>query len=311
MNKIIIFNVWWALSSYIEIWWWKAIIDLWKNWDFSPIHDFLLPLFKIKKYTKENEKFYIDQLFLSHLDSDHISDYLEFKKFFYPKYLTCPNSHNKQDEVLNVNKQLLWEENEIRNIILKDMTSEWKRQPPLWISDAFQQNAKMFFIPPKKCEKIKELNMHYANNISLSIFIRYNNYTIYFPWDIQKEWMEYLILNNNWYKSFLNNNKINFLIAPHHWLSTSFPQIFFNVIKWNKTDLNIISEKTRSSDNNENRSDVDKRYYDSTYSTWQNQLKQNWIKTSLWHIIIDLETWNIAQYKDSNDALRNFIWYNK
>ena len=307
MNKLVIFNVWWALSSYFEIGSAKSIIDLGKSWEFSPVNDFLLPLFREKKYEKDwNGRYLIDQLFLSHLDSDHIQDYIDFKKYFYPKYLTCPNKHDNQDPIMNVNKDLLWADNEIRNEILNDMTEKGKRNPPLEVSNVLKNNVNMYFIPPKICEDDINLNQHYANNISLSLIISFKNSIIYFPWDIQKEWIEYLIQKKHDFKTFIKSFWIKILIAPHHWLSTSFPQDLFTNLRYGKVDLNIISEKVRSDKSQENRSDVDNRYYSSDYSTSNNTLKQYGVKTSWWHILIDLDSWNIIQENDINIILKSF-----
>lgn len=44
--KIVIFNVSAALSAYAEFGNRKVVIDLEKSSDFSPVNDFLLPLFR-------------------------------------------------------------------------------------------------------------------------------------------------------------------------------------------------------------------------------------------------------------------------
>jgi hypothetical protein len=123
-----------------------------------------------------------------------------------------------------------------------------------------------------------------------------------------KEGMQYLIDNDSKFKDFLSNEGIDYLIAPHHGLQTSFSEYLFQTMNSNKTRLNIISEKVREEDSDENRSDVDSRYYSSDYSTGDNSLNQNAVKTSLGHIVIDFETieTEIKQYPDIQDVIAEF-----
>ena len=44
--KVVVFNVGAALSAYVETDNKKIVIDLGKSSDFSPVNDFLLPLFE-------------------------------------------------------------------------------------------------------------------------------------------------------------------------------------------------------------------------------------------------------------------------
>ena len=44
--KVVIFNVSGALSSYVETSTKKIVIDLGKSKEFSPVNDFLIPLFE-------------------------------------------------------------------------------------------------------------------------------------------------------------------------------------------------------------------------------------------------------------------------
>lgn len=122
MKKIAIFNVGGALSAYTEIEDRKSIIDLGSSSTFSPVDNFLIPLAKRGKFSHyDQEKYSIDQLFLSHLDNDHISDYKKFIEAFHPDYMTCPNDNQKQEDIFKVNRKLLGGENEIRETVLDDM----------------------------------------------------------------------------------------------------------------------------------------------------------------------------------------------
>ncbi|MDX9913971.1 MAG: hypothetical protein RBS77_05325 [Candidatus Moranbacteria bacterium] len=316
MKKIAIFNVGGALSTYIECDDKKFIADLGSSSDFSPVDDFLVPLAKKRPFNKygSTEKYLIDQLFISHLDKDHISDYEKFRKQFHPDWMTCPNDNDKanqngekQDDKFKINPDLVGEENDMRNMVLDDMR---ERQPlssdqPL---GSKCEEIKLYFITPKECEENEELKPCYPNNISLVLFIILDKKTVLLPGDILKEGMEFLIDNHSDFKNDLNKVGIDFLIAPHHGLTTSFSERLFQEILGNKTRLNIISEKVREEDSDENRSEVDKRYYDSKYSTGENSLNQNGVKTSMGHIVIDLESdeKEIKQFTDIEDVMKEF-----
>lgn len=294
MKKIVIFNVGGALSSYLEIDNKKIIIDLGSGNGFSPVDDFLLPLALKRNFEKEGKKYKIDQLFLSHLDNDHISNYEKFRDVFHSNLMTCPNDNEninsngeKQHRSFMINVNLLGKENVIRSLVLEDMRLRQPLSANEPLGSICDDCVNLFFIKPKECEDSEELQSKYANNISLVLLIQFGKKNLLMPGDILKEGMDYLLKNNNKLKTRLNNDGIDFLIAPHHGLQTSFPEIFFQEIKNNKTRLNIISEKTREDNSKKNRSDVDDRYYSSNYSTGDNTIKQNAIKTSGGHIVID------------------------
>ena len=313
MKKIVILNVGGALSSYGEFENQKFLIDLGNNSDFSPIDNFLEPLFirnKIKKieYGKGEGKYYIDQLFLSHLDKDHIADYEKFKNKFHPNYMTCPSDNSKMNDKFKINRDKIGELTDLKKLVLDDMQNrkpEHYDRPLVSIIDNIQLN----FIYPKECEEIIELSDGYANNISLVLFAKVGSKTVLFPGDLLKKGMKYLIDNNKNFKSLLEDNGVDYLVAPHHGLQTSFSEYFFQTIQGNKTRLNIISEKVRSEDSEENRRPVDTRYYHKDYSTGDNSLNRKGVKTSLGHIVIDFETPDneVKQYSDINDVINEFV----
>lgn len=313
MKKIVIFNVWWAYSAYCEFDWQKVLIDLGAKSDFSPVENFLVPLIKSWKFELWNQehnnwKYIIDQLFLSHLDRDHISDYEKFRKIFHPNYMTCPNDNLKQREDFMIDRDKLGNDSDLRNCVLNDMRIRvpYSEDTPLI---SIINEISLFYIKPSICANNQELINGYANNISLVLFFRVWDKTLLIPWDILKEGMSYLINNDSQFLNLLSRDGIDYLIAPHHWLQTSFSIELFQTIKWNKTRLNIISEKVREADSNENRSDVDTRYYLSEFSSGINSLNQNAVKTSMWHILIDFEKpeTEIKQIFDINEIIKEFI----
>lgn len=309
--KQVVFNVGGALSTYIEFDNKKIIIDIGKSAEFNPIVDFLKPLFeqrgnlkfkdtneyinsKNEKKINDSDKFYIDQLIISHPHNDHISNIIDFDKYFYPSLITCPNDKEDMPEGHKMNWSFF--DNNNSNVKkLKEMISP--RFAPL--TSAADGNLFIYYIPPEFCEKSIEMNNEkYENNISLAIFMILSNYRIFLPGDLMKIGMKTLIENEDFHldkdsslKSKLKSG-VDVLIAPHHGLESSFSTDFFNNIKDKKVRcLNIISEKVNNTD--ESRT-VDSRYSKKEYCFGNNNLEGGngieecyQFKTSRGHLFID------------------------
>ena len=284
-HKQAIFNVGGSLSTYIEFAGKKIVIDLGKNSDFSPTKDFLLPYFKKNSFSKRNGKYVDDQLIISHPHNDLISDIKNFDRYFYAELFTIPNDNRGMQEDEKIN----WE-------LIKNPTDEYVkylrekmlpgRQPPLKSSNP--KNLFIYYIKSKICEKILTKD-NYANNISIAVYVRINGCKILLPGDLMKDGMEYLIDHDSGFRNKLKEG-VDFLVAPHHGLKSSFSTKLFKKMKNNKTKrLNIISEKPTSVDSNRL---VDSRYANKNYCEGKNNLSTNESKvyqrkTSRGHIIID------------------------
>lgn len=318
MKKIVIFNVGGALSTYLEIDGQKAMIDLGSSQEFSPIDDFMIPLANEGKFIfsdKDPNKWMVDQLFISHLDEDHISDYPKFRKSFQWNFITCPNDNSNQDEGFKIKRKLIKELTETQELLLNDIShcnTEDPAHPEMSPSNPLIpiiENVMLFYIKPGICENNETLVKDYANNISLVLFVTVENKTILFPGDILTDGMSFLIDNNIMnFKDTISVEGIDYLIAPHHGLETGFSEDLFQTMAGNKVRLNIISEKIREDDSDENRTDVDSRYNNSDYSTGDNSLGKNGVKTSGGHIVIDLETkeTEIKRIQDKEELLNEF-----
>jgi len=326
INKQVIFNVGGALSSYLEFNGNKIIIDLGKSDDFNPVTDFLLPVAEAKKFDKSIKdvtKFNITQTFLSHLDNDHISAIEEFDKNFFTELLTVPCIHSSQNNIFNVVVGLFTDKNKNRDKVLELMKvrvpgygeeTQADYERPLVVHKNCLANMQMYHIPAGICGNEKIFNKKdHSNNSSIVLFIQINGHKIFMPGDLMKEGMEYLINNNIELKNSLQNLGVDFLIAPHHGLTTSFPDILFKTMKNNKTNrLNIISEKIRRSLLGENRSDVDGRYYGDLFCVCNNNLnRQGGIKTSGGHIVIDysseIPNIKIIKTEKKEELIKEFI----
>lgn len=144
------------------------------------------------------------------------------------------------------------------------------------------------------CENDKELlKTNYSNNISIMIRLNYKGNVILFCGDMMKDGMSKIISNNTALRDALSNYGVDFLVAPHHGLRSSFSTVLFETMKNNQTrGLNIISEKPTSKDSKEI---VDTRYSDKEYSRGHHVIIDGWpeqrrqLKTSdAGHIRIDL-----------------------
>lgn len=328
MKKIAIFNVWWAFSAYIQIDDVKIIYDLWAWNNFSPTIDFLLPLAKLKWFEKIPtywDKYKITQLFLSHLDNDHISDYNNFNEYFCPSYMTVPNDNVNQNPSHKIDRERLSDNETAKNILDKmKLLKPWYWEHDLnWyevpLISCLPDKVFLNYIKPSNCEILDQISdskySNYSNNLSLVVYIiLWNNSSILFTWDIMPDWLSYLIDKNKNFKELLNNYWVDYYIAPHHWLDTSFSDYFYSNIKNNKVWINIISEKKIIKSDTDNRHNVDCRYYDSNFSNWKNVINwktwiQYWIITSLWHIVIDFESDipTIKRCYTNDDLLKEFI----
>jgi beta-lactamase superfamily II metal-dependent hydrolase len=303
MKKQIIFNVGGGLSSYIEIDEKKILVDIGNSSDFSPIDNFLIPLFKKRKESKNgNEKYLISQLVMSHPHNDHISNIQEFHKEFYADLITTPNDNDGMPNAEKINWSLVDNPTDkyvkyLRYTVLPG------RKPPLKSFD--EDYLKIFYLKSLQCEKSPYLEKkNYTNNLSISVFLFINGSRILMPGDLMKDGFTYLIEHNQAFKNELESG-VDYLIAPHHGLKSSFSTDLFTTMKNSKTKrLNIISEGPSSEDSDR---EIDSRYSSTDYCEGKNNLSTSETiacqrKTSNGHVIIDYSTTDtVVSIESSND----------
>ena len=278
--KQVVFNVGGALSTYTEF------VDLGKSTDFNPVTDFLLPLYKKRnspKSARDQAKYHVDQLIISHPHNDHISSISNFWESFYPELLTCPNDNVGMEESHKINWELFESSSSIDT--LKDMLGS--RIPPLRATS--DQNQFIYYLPPVDVEVSEELNLEsYCNNISIATFLIVNSHRVFLPGDIQKLGMAEILKRNFYLRNKLKGG-VDVLIAPHHGLRSSFSSEMFAEFKDGKTQrLNIVSEKVSAGDARV----VDSRYSSADYCSGENNLgdmntKCMQVKTSRGHVFVD------------------------
>lgn len=285
--KVVIFNVGAAMSAYVETNNKKIVIDLGKSREFSPVNDFLLPLFEKKGEKKNCEgKYNLSQVFISHPHRDHISDLSDLGEHFYINLYTTPNDLTKGFDAhrKNVNWELVDDHDSDDVKKVKEIYKN--RQLPLRVSLPTQMT--LGYMYPGNVEDNETLTSEsYTNNIGLVLYI-HAGYKILFAADIQKEGMKLLLEDNKELKKKIGQG-VDFLVCPHHGLRSSFSTELFNAMKNGKTKkLNIVSEKVNGDDNR----NVDNRYSSTDYCEGDNNLSANGNivcqrKTSQGHIFID------------------------
>ena len=309
--KTIIFNVGSAFSAYVECAEKKIVIDLGTGNDFSPVNDFLIPLFKKRNVPKMKDgRYYIDQLIISHPHNDHISDIEAFDKNFFVHLLTTPNDRwDAKDTYRNVEWNLISDpKNKFVNYMRKNMFEG--RQVPLQTSTNGQNIA--YIWPVSVHKKAALFNESYTNNISIATFFASDVYNIFFPGDLQKEGMAFLLDKQSGYKDNAIElietlaDGVDYLVAPHHGLCSSFSIDLFDLIGKTRK-LNIIPEKIYSEDDNR---EIDERYQGKEYCEGNNnesteECKVYSHKTSVGHIYID-DDGDFIQTKDIQEILDNF-----
>ena len=316
--KTVIFNVGGAFSAYVELGNRKIVIDLGKSDSFSPVNDFLLPLFRKRKKNnnplepKSNPECYaIDQLIISHPHKDHLSDIQAFDQYFKADLLTTPNSReDKENSDQHINWKHITTPDDEDVLYLKKLTAP--RNPPL--RETLKTKMKIAYLYPKAVENDKTLDAEsYTNNISIATYI-YEGYGILFPGDLQKEGMDALLngkVSNHQGKKLkteLLTMGLDFLIAPHHGLRSSFSTVLFDTIKGKKTKkLNIVPEKPTKPDD---KRQVDSRYSSSDYCEAKNNLSTKECpacqrKTSNGHIFIN-DDGNITIEQDIEKIIELF-----
>lgn len=320
MDKIITFNVGWAMASYCEVWWKRIVIDIWTKTDFSPVLNFLLPYAKNQNWeksrTKEHEnKYHIDQLVISHPHRDHVADIENFYTYFYPEFVTTPNDNDWMENDESINWDLVFWSNtpDMAVKFFKDNLIKWRKPPLKSIVPQFE----LYYIPPKKIEKHTPIS-DYTNNTSLVCIINLQWRKIMLPWDMMESWMKWMLNNrivniipNSKTETIFKNaiKKINTLIAPHHGLESAFCVDALNEMRDNLR-LVILPEKPTTEDD---KRQIHPRYYNSEFGSWIDIItfedwtsKKQWtVKTSMWHIILTGTT--TIKVTDDNNLLKVFV----
>jgi hypothetical protein len=181
--------------------------------------------------------------------------------------LTTPNDieHEQQPAKGKINWDLVTNQTQDLTDYLRAKMFP-KRYPPLVATNADKTNGfgvKIYYLMPGEVEESAALdNSNYTNNISIVTRINYKGKVLLIMGDMMKDGTKE-ILNVTDLGSDLEKYGVDFLIAPHHGLRSSFSTDLFRAMKGGKTrQLNIISERPTNRGSQEI---VDERYGLSDY----------------------------------------------
>lgn len=262
--EVWIFNVGRGFSSAIKTpkgkW---IVIDLGTGDNFCPVDDFLLKKLK-DRHSDGRAK--ISQLVITHPHNDHISGVKTFDNHIFPSLLTTPNDNEGQDDDMKINWSLIENpSDDLTAYLRKNMISG--RTPPLRATGEDNSDGfvfKIYFLKPRVCEEDCDLlKSNYPNNVSIVARLNYRGKTMLFCGDMMKDGMEKLLSLDRNFREDLNKYGVDFLIAPHHGLRSSFSTKLFSHIRGGKSKLNIVSEKPTKADSNQI---TDDRYGHRDYS---------------------------------------------
>lgn len=312
MRKQIVFNVGGGLSTYIENDGHTILIDIGKSSEFSPIENFLLPLFTERGVAKgKDDKYPLSQMILSHPHNDHIASIKEAHSSFYPSLMTVPNDNEGMPVAEKIKWQLI--DNPTNDYVeyLRRSVLPGRKPPLVSIDISF---LRIYYLKSLQCEKSPALEVkNYANNISIVAFLEINGSRVLVPGDLMKDGMSYLIKNYPAFRGEIEDG-VDILLAPHHGLQSSFSTDLFASMKNGKTKrMNIVCEGPTSEDSDRV---VDSRYSSTDYCDGINNLstKEHLVcqrKTSNGHIIIDYSApepiFLIETSNDERDLIKHFL----
>lgn len=192
------------------------MIDCGSSEDFSPAEFVKKNLVRyLSKYSCNQEKYPIAQLFISHPHTDHFTDIANVapsdeKSILRPCLLTCPNDKGKEKEWEKYSGEALNFER-VKNMVgTDDLIKQYKemyrtRNLPLHTISQGEYPWPEFeygyyYIRPTICENLYPKNkddpkadLNYVNSTSLVVYFRYGINTILFPGDMPDKAMNYLL----------------------------------------------------------------------------------------------------------------------
>ena len=275
------------------------IYDLGNKDDFSPIEfieDEILPY--LNKYNNSNNP---GQLFVSHPHKDHSqeAEKINESENYNPGLITLPHDKDvegQEDEKIDFTRI----ENDDNKSVIEEYKKLYeKRSTPLQTMEREKcPKSKedvvygLYYMRPPKVDDIHPSDDHkYGNGVSLSFYLRHNRHSIWICGDITPEVHEDVLTCEEsvekrftYFKEVPDNtpsdfhsktssqptpeelfddNDLTLLVAPHHGLESCFCQSLFGSIPGGKTQLNIISEKRHTGEND---GEVDSRYSDENHS---------------------------------------------
>lgn len=189
------------------------------------------------------------QVIVSHPHSDHCSEIKSVLASAPPMLLTSPHSNDRElDEEQHVNWSLVDNPPYAQDAVAALKHEVNKREPPLRAYgtepgfEAPRFAMEIFFIPAKINER-QLPREHYANNLSIVLYLSLGNNSCIFMGDLMPSGCEYLLNKNVRFRNVVKN-RISFVAVPHHGLESAFYKPFYQLMYLGKVKAaNIVSEK--------------------------------------------------------------------
>jgi len=216
------------------------------------------------------------QVILSHPHVDHITN-LEGIAVENPALWTCPHDKDMPGGMLDekLDWTLIENPEDSDELIEKYKHVYAGRKLPLQV---FVPKSKipgfrygLFYIRPPECEPSEDAEEEglpkadYGNNVSLMVFLRFQNSSIILPGDMLTSGMDYAVnegcenrlvgegipssyakrsSKRDTFRGWVNGG-CSVLVAPHHGLESGFPEALFDALpkKDQRVDLVVISER--------------------------------------------------------------------
>lgn len=251
---------------------------------------------------KYNQSQPIAQLIVSHPHADHISEAALFnnsRNGLNAGLITLPHDRTPEgaaDESVDFSRI----QNDDNVKLIKAYKELYEgRNPPLQTIDpaacpsgSFDLDYGIYYMRPPHVSKLHPADDHaYGNGLSLCVFIRYGDQTMWLTGDVTPE-VHKEMLNGGTsierrFTSFVSGSEyaeessrvstssqptpaelfqrygLDVLVAPHHGLKSGFSEELFQCIRGNRTLVNVISEKRHQ---NSGDGQVDGRYSSRNYA---------------------------------------------
>ncbi len=133
-----------------------------------------------------------------------------------------------------------------------------------------------------KAVEVSATDSAYVNNSSFVTVLKYLNFCIVFPGDIQSEGMAALLEQSQGLRSVISGG-VDFYITPHHGHASGFSSDWFKVTGATNI-LNIASERRKRQGEDESQTKVDPRYSQEAYCHGNNREERRLVSTKTGHI---------------------------
>lgn len=171
----------------------------------------------IRPYTTLNGQNYsLGLLHITHPDDDHVRNAKKIKSEL-PPYLLQKRDFEEFPQTESINEDYK-----------KYIDKKYRGNNPEKIDWGFDID-KTFRIPMDTLLNDETLNKKIKNNSSILRFLKYQEISVLYAGDLEKEAWDWLATHNNDFRDTISRNGVGILIAPHHGHKSGFPSALFDL----------------------------------------------------------------------------------